>query len=134
MHTQSVIFRRAAPSADSSPLLRLPARLGSAYRVPILLHYLERHRLACSLVAGQPPVWALLVPHGEVSPVHLERLFAHTNEREDYNDEHLERARSTRRLVIGELRGFSDFFVPIVARDSVEAILVCGPFRRAPFS
>jgi AraC-like DNA-binding protein len=51
-------------------------------------------------------------------------------ERDKYNDELLHRAWRSRSLQRGEHAGFSDLFVPIVARKETAGILVVGPFAR----
>jgi len=58
-----------------------------------------------------------------------------SHERNAYNARHLARAREKRQAIFGEHAGYSDLFVPVVARGQVIGILVSGPFAtRLPTS
>jgi hypothetical protein len=48
-----------------------------------------------------------------------------------YNERNLERVRREKRSVLGEHAGFLDLFVPVIGGNSVDAVLVAGPFARA---
>ena len=52
-------------------------------------------------------------------------------QRAEYNRRLLAEARRKRRAILGSHAGLSDWFVPIIAKDKVEAILVTGPFSTA---
>jgi AraC-like DNA-binding protein len=69
------------------------------------------------------------------APPNIIASFEHTHglgpERYTYNDESVERVRRQKKVLLTEHAGFSDFFVPIGARDKAEAILVTGPFARS---
>src|SRR5258705_7163840 len=51
--------------------------------------------------------------------------------RDRYNARCFGRARRRREAVLGSHAGYSDWFVPIVARGRVEAFFVVGPFPTA---
>ena len=52
-------------------------------------------------------------------------------QRAEYNRRLLAEARRKRRAILGSHAGLSDWFVPIIAKNKVEAILVTGPFSTA---
>jgi len=66
-----------------------------------------------------PSVVAFEMEHGRV------------NDRFEYNDRHLRRARRERSTVVGRHAGFYDLFVPIIVAGEPWAYVVTGPFATA---
>jgi AraC-like DNA-binding protein len=52
-------------------------------------------------------------------------------QREDYNNRLMAETKRKRRSILGSHAGYSDWFVPIIVKDKVEAIVVTGPFTTA---
>jgi AraC-like DNA-binding protein len=120
------------------PRSTAPHELRGAYFTPVLAQYFSMLELTCSLVwIGDRNRWNLLVPFAH-APTMVEFEVNHFDQvnvrRQAYNDEHIDRSTELRRLVVGEIAGFSDFFLPVVESDQVTAHMVCGPFRRRALS
>jgi AraC-like DNA-binding protein len=69
--------------------------------------------------------------HDEPNIGEIELDLGVERERSRYNEAHLQKAWQARVLVRGEHAGYSDLFVPIVARKKTAGILVVGPFSRS---
>jgi AraC-like DNA-binding protein len=69
--------------------------------------------------------------HAETSISRFEGEHGKDTERGPYNDRMFSRATRTRRVARGEHAGHTDFFVPVVLRDQVVALLAVGPIARA---
>jgi len=129
------------------PRVLAPARRSGACFTPVLLRYLSALPLTCSLVWDENRArWHVLTPFPEEPGIvefevslidHVDdRGKARTRDsgRDRYNTASMAEATRTRASFVGELGGFSDFFVPVIERGAVTAFLVCGPFRRRPLT
>jgi AraC-like DNA-binding protein len=70
--------------------------------------------------------------HSEPTVIAFELEYAKDSTRYAYNEASFERVIRQRKIIQGQHGGYSDFFVPIVIRKTVIAILCAGPFSSAP--
>jgi AraC-like DNA-binding protein len=112
----------------------LPAGLPGLHALitPAAAHAFETLRVGASI--NEETQWHAI--HGPpIKVINFETAHGRERERELYNDRSIAQARRTGKPVLGQHAGFSDFYVPIVERDQVYAVLVVGPFAtRRPTS
>jgi AraC-like DNA-binding protein len=105
----------------------IPVGLGHAWLVPVVTQVFQTLAVGASLCEGQ--LWWSI--HPELSLSEFEMGHGADLGRSAYNGRNLDLARRGKRIVLGELGGLSDAYVPIVVRGQVVAILVVGPFATA---
>ena len=117
---------RKHPPPMVSDLGGLPIR--NAFLVTAVEHTFQRLGVAAALLDASDD-WHAINSHRNVTAFEL----AHGRgpERHVYNDGAVSRARREKKTLRAEHAGFSDFFVPIVNRGKVEALLITGPFSYA---
>jgi AraC-like DNA-binding protein len=107
---------------------RVAAGFGHALLAPLAAYIFKDLRISASVwehgalwkpIYGAPTLALFELEHGVDFQRHL------------YNLRHLERVHRTKRPMRGELWGYWDFFVPILARGQVVGVLVTGPFATA---
>jgi AraC-like DNA-binding protein len=99
---------------------------GHALVSPLVAHVFEALGISATIWDGRH--WWVI--HSEPSVLEFEEEHRVDTERIDYNERHFTLAQKRKRIVRGELGGYSDLFVPIVAQGKVVAVLVSGPFAR----
>jgi AraC-like DNA-binding protein len=120
--------RRPAPMV--SDLAGLPAR--HAFVVTAVQNSFQRLRVGAALLDATDDWHAI---HTERSVTVFELAHGRGPERQAYNARSVACARREKHALCFEHAGFSDFFVPIVHRGAVEALLITGPFStRRPTS
>jgi AraC-like DNA-binding protein len=105
----------------------MPPGFGHALVSPLVAHVFEALGVSANLWDGRH-WWAI---HSEPSVLEFEEEYRVDTERIDYNERHFALAQRRKSIVRGELGGYCDLFVPIVAQGKVIAVLVTGPFARA---
>ncbi|HEV8247340.1 MAG TPA: AraC family transcriptional regulator, partial [Polyangiaceae bacterium] len=100
---------------------------GHSLLAPVVAHVFEALRVGATLWDGRH-WWAL---HSEPTLGDFEAEHRVDTERIDYNERHFVQVQRKKKTLRGELGGYSDLFVPIVAREKVVAVLVAGPFATA---
>jgi AraC-like DNA-binding protein len=106
----------------------LPSAVPGAMVIPSACNVLEHLRIGASLVVdGSWGIfWAAFRQHLGVLTLELE--YAAWNDRHEYNEGCLRRARLQKKSVVGHHAGFFDLFVPVCVGDRVPAVIVTGPF------
>jgi AraC-like DNA-binding protein len=105
----------------------LPAGFGHALLSPVVAHGFATLRVGATLWDGRH--WWALHSQPSISDFELEhRVDA---ERIDYNERTFARVLAKKKPILQKHGGYSDLFVPIVARGKVVAVLVTGPFATA---
>jgi AraC-like DNA-binding protein len=99
--------------------------------IPSACSVLEHLRIGATLVVDGPwgIFWAAFRQHLGVLTLELE--YDAWNDRHEYNERCLRRARHQKTSVIGNHAGFSDLFVPVCVGDRVPAVIVTGPFAKS---
>jgi AraC-like DNA-binding protein len=100
---------------------------GHALVAPVVAHVFEALRVSATLWDGRH-WWAI---HSEPNVSEFEAEHRVDTERIDYNERCFAQAQRHKKPIRGELGGYSDLFVPILASTQVTAVLVIGPFARA---
>ena len=98
---------------------------GHSLLAPVVTGVFQTLGVAASLWE-QDHEWLAL--YAEPGVTQFEAEHGIESQRGRYNARNRALALKTRKPVRGEHAGFSDFFVPIVVRDKVIALLVTGPF------
>jgi len=91
---------------------------------PALANVFEELRVGAALLDGRE--WRPI--HTATNVIQFELQHGVERERDKYNARCLADVRRRHEAVLGSHAGFSDWFVPIVARKKLLAILVTGPF------
>jgi AraC-like DNA-binding protein len=112
-----------------APRQRIPLPAGlpglHALLTPAAAHAFQTLHVGASI--NEETQWHAI--HGPPTKViAFETAHGREREREIYNERCINRARRTRKAVLGEHAGFNDFYVPIVDREQAYAVLVVGPF------
>ncbi|HEV8244524.1 MAG TPA: AraC family transcriptional regulator, partial [Polyangiaceae bacterium] len=102
----------------------MPAGFGHPLLAPVVASYFEELRVSAALSDGN--FWWRIHSEASVSAFELEH--GAETERQKYNRRMFARAIKQRKVLRGEHAGYSDLFVPIVARGKTVAMLVTGPF------
>jgi AraC-like DNA-binding protein len=99
--------------------------------IPAACKVLADLRVSASLCMDGPwgVYWAVFQSCRDVLTLELEH--GAWNERHEYNERCLKRARGQQISVIGSHAGFCDVFVPVCVAGRVSAVIVSGPFARS---
>lgn len=87
----------------------------------------------CSLVT-RTGSWIVVYNSGAPSAVEAQSSLGPGMSRNDYNQRNVSHVLETHQTLETELNGFHDLWVPIVANDRCDNLLVSGPFSRRPWS
>jgi AraC-like DNA-binding protein len=106
---------------------RAPSGFGHPLLVPVVASHFARLRVAASVCDGS--FWWSIHEEPDVVPFELEH--GRDRDRSEYNATQLGEVRRLRKTVRAEHAGYTDLFVPILARGRAQGILVTGPFATA---
>jgi AraC-like DNA-binding protein len=122
------VWRTVYDSRASVRRHTVPSGFGHSLLAPLATYVFKVLRVSAAVWEHDIEWWPL---HDEPSVRVFEVEHGRDRERNAYNGKRLAQACKSRRIVRGELGGLSDFFVPIVARGHVVAVLATGPFATA---
>jgi AraC-like DNA-binding protein len=106
---------------------RVPSGFGHPLLVPVVASYFAKLRVAASVSDGR--FWWRIHDEPDVTPFELEH--GRDKDRSGYNATQLTEVRRQKRTIRAEHAGYTDLFVPILARGRAQGVLVTGPFATA---
>jgi AraC-like DNA-binding protein len=128
VHTSRVRLWHSSFDVESGGHTHTTAEgFGHALLVPSIANVFRVLGISASIWDGEH--WWPIYSHPSVVRFELEH--SAETERAAHNSRSSTRALETRQLVVGQHRGYSDFFTPILKNGEVVAMLVCGTVSTA---